>query len=705
MFFQSVKLYSIGGGKNNYRSDIDGLRAVACLSVVLYHAFPNLLRGGFIGVDIFFVISGYLISSIIYRNLFDNKNPGKLHLIDFYIKRVRRIFPALITILVTTLILGHFVLFPEEYMLLAKHVFGGSLYINNIMLYFESGNYFNPDSSAKPLLHLWSLGVEEQFYVIFPVFLWVLYRLNLNFVLSLAIFTITSFILCKNGIKHHNQPTAFYLPWCRFWELSIGALLAYIVEYHKELIKKIKIFTKEFLIPKICLRDSNIVIKDSTLNNILSVIGLFLIIIGIFSIKQNLKFPGTKALIPVFGAFFIIAAGKDAFINKNILSNRILVFLGLISYPLYLWHWPLLSFAYICENFEPNEWVKISAIIFAIILSVITYYLIETPLRYGRNKLFCVFFLFISINVIGIIALYIFLTMKEYFFKEELNNSKLVSELIIREKNCNSLFKKWNTVSDNPDYWHHVTSCKVSTKDDEIAFIGDSHAGSYYLGIANKFANRKVSVFPKANAAPFYNVRTGARNAESFRENYIYINEALDFIRSNNNYKVVVLAHTPLASYNDTKYMGIDKVLPYTEDDSFTILKIAVKDTVDKLLAADKKVIFTLDNPKLPESKTNCVYRPITINYKPKCEFDKAFYINTIEIQEYNKFIRNLIKTDYPNGNVDYVDLAKILCDETKCYEGINNKALYKDQNHLNQEGSNLVAPKIIQKIDKMLAN
>ena len=134
-------------------------------------------------------------------------------------------------------------------------------------------------------------------------------------------------------------------------------------------------------------------------------------------------------------------------------------------------------------------------------------------------------------------------------------------------------------------------------------------------------------------------------------------------------------------------------------------LKIAIKKTVDKLLSSGKKVIFTLDNPALPNRKTNCVYRPITISFKPKCEFDKQFYTNTIEIQEYNRFIKNLINTDYPDGNVDFVDLAQILCDENKCYEGINNKPLYEDQNHLNQEGSNLVAPKIIQKIDKMLAN
>ena len=138
----------------NYRADIDGLRAIACLAVVLYHAFPDYLPGGFIGVDIFFVISGYLISSILYRHLFNQDDPGKVHIVDFYSRRVRRIFPALILVLVTTLVLGYFVLLPEEYKLLGKHTFGGSTYINNFMLYKETGNYFNVDSKFKPLLHI-----------------------------------------------------------------------------------------------------------------------------------------------------------------------------------------------------------------------------------------------------------------------------------------------------------------------------------------------------------------------------------------------------------------------------------------------------------------------------------------------------------------------------------------------------------------------
>ncbi|MEF2913256.1 MAG: acyltransferase, partial [Succinivibrio sp.] len=350
----------------------------------MYHAFPTVLIGGFTGVDIFFVISGFLISSILFRELANPQNPGKINITDFYIRRIRRIFPALIAVLITCLTLGYFVLFPDEYALLGKHTAGGAVYINNILLYKESGNYFDVAANAKPLLHLWSLGVEEQFYLIFPLILWAIYRFNINFVFGLTVFTVISFICNKNAVNHLNQTAAFYLPQFRFWELSIGAILAYIVEYHKVFVDKFKQFTKETLIKKICLRDSNIVIKDSTLNNILSIIGLLLIIIGILTVKQNLKFPGTRVLIPVFGALFIIAAGKESFINKKILSNKIMVFLGLISYPLYLWHWPLLSFAYIYSGQTPAVLIRVIALGASLVLSIITFLLIEPPLRFGK---------------------------------------------------------------------------------------------------------------------------------------------------------------------------------------------------------------------------------------------------------------------------------------------------------------------------------
>ena len=258
---------SFKGTNPHYRSDIDGLRAVACLAVVFYHAFPEHLKGGFIGVDIFFVISGFLISSILYKNLFDKDNPGSVNIVDFYIRRVRRIFPALIAVLVTCLVLGYFALFPEEYKLLGKHIFGGSTYISNFILYNESGSYFNVESNAKPLLHLWSLGVEEQFYIVFPLLLWLVYKLNLKFIIFLTIFTVLSFFLNKNGINHGSQSYVFYMPWTRFWELSAGAVLAYAVMFYKDTVVVYKDRVENFLSKLFCREQKE---TKKIINNVIS---------------------------------------------------------------------------------------------------------------------------------------------------------------------------------------------------------------------------------------------------------------------------------------------------------------------------------------------------------------------------------------------------------------------------------------------------
>ena len=271
------------------------------------------------------------------------------------------------------------------------------------MLFKESGDYFNPSSNAKPLLHLWSLGIEEQFYLIFPLILWLIYKSKLNFVIVLSAFTLLSFFLNKNAVSHNHQTAAFYLPWCRFWELSAGAILSYMIDYHKDVLLRIKERLSTYL-PNIIFRENKQALNENIINNALSVIGLLTIIVGILSIKNDLSFPGKRALIPVIGSLLIIGAGSGAIINKYLLSNRIMIFLGLISYPLYLWHWPFLSLAYICEGRTPEIWIRCAAIGIALVLAIITYIIIEPPLRYGKyskTKAIALFMVMLFVGFIG----------------------------------------------------------------------------------------------------------------------------------------------------------------------------------------------------------------------------------------------------------------------------------------------------------------
>lgn len=216
-----------------YRPDIDGLRALAVLSVVAFHAFPSWIKGGFIGVDVFFVISGYLISTIIFESL----ERDAFSFSEFYARRIKRIFPALLLVLLSCLVFGWFVLLSPEYKQLSKHVASSAGFIQNLVLWSESG-YFDNTAATKPLLHLWSLGVEEQFYIVWPLLLWVAWKRNFNFLIIIILVAVISYYLNIVGVKKDSIAT-FYSPLTRFWELLSGGFLAHINK--KELYNNIKV--------------------------------------------------------------------------------------------------------------------------------------------------------------------------------------------------------------------------------------------------------------------------------------------------------------------------------------------------------------------------------------------------------------------------------------------------------------------------------
>lgn len=338
-----------------YRADIDGLRAVAVLSVVAYHAFPRKITGGFIGVDIFFVISGFLISTI----LFENLERDTFSFAEFYRRRIRRIFPALILVLLVTLAIGWAVLFNDEFQQLSKHVAAGAAFVSNFALWQESG-YFANDAAQKPLLHLWSLGVEEQFYIAWPLLVYIGWRLRTNLLVLTLVVAGASFAF--NIAWRHVDPVGlFYSPLTRFWELLAGAILAYLT-----------------------LKGSALVRLQGVASHVASVAGAILILGAGLLLTTEEAFPGWWALLPIVGAALLIAAGPGGIFNRFILRHRVMVWFGLISYPLYLWHWPLLSYLGILYN-EPTVTKKLFAVSAAITLAFLTYTLIEKRVRDKRR--------------------------------------------------------------------------------------------------------------------------------------------------------------------------------------------------------------------------------------------------------------------------------------------------------------------------------
>jgi peptidoglycan/LPS O-acetylase OafA/YrhL len=393
MLYHTTAIYT--ASHLTYRADVDGLRGMAVALVLGYHAFPAFVQGGLIGVDIFFVISGFLISGIILSEL----ALGKFSFIEFYRRRAIRIFPALIVVLVACLAFGWVTLFADEYSQLGKHVAGGAAFVSNFVLWNEAG-YFDVLGETKPLLHLWSLGIEEQFYFVWPLLLWAAWRVRLNILVVAASLAALSFAWNIYGVGK-DSIGAFYSPQTRLWELLIGAALAChrhqgamrdMVQGQSQVADTVNINVGG---------NPPFASNNGQLGNIISIGGLLLISIGLVAISKECAVPGWWAVLPVAGAAGIVLAGPGAWLNRTVFSARPMTLAGLLSYPMYLWHWPLLSFARILEGHTPSIAVRCGAIAMSVALAGITYAVVEKPIRYGRNGTQWAFILVLGIMTTG----------------------------------------------------------------------------------------------------------------------------------------------------------------------------------------------------------------------------------------------------------------------------------------------------------------
>ncbi len=336
-----------------YRPDIDGLRGIAVAAVVAFHAFPQLLPGGFVGVDVFLVISGFLISALVLGAV----EEGRFSFREFYARRIRRLFPALVIVLAASLGAGWYVLSSQAFEQLGGHAAAASLFVANLVFWREAG-YFDAAADAKPLLHLWSLGVEEQFYLTWPVVLAIAARRQFN-VMALTLALVAISFAASVVVLRQDAAAAFYLPHPRAWELLAGALVA------------------------MWLRARGVAAGGCP--DWLSAAGLGLIGGAFVLIGEATSFPGWWALAPVTGTCAVIAAGAAMPANR-LLSHRSLVWLGLVSYPLYLWHWPMLSFARLALPEPPSAALIAALIAAALVLAWLTQWLVEQPIRFGRFK-------------------------------------------------------------------------------------------------------------------------------------------------------------------------------------------------------------------------------------------------------------------------------------------------------------------------------
>jgi peptidoglycan/LPS O-acetylase OafA/YrhL len=660
-----------------YRPDIDGLRAFAVLSVVAFHAFPSLVRGGFIGVDVFFVISGYLISAIIFENL----DKGTFTFSEFYSRRIRRIFPALLLVLIACFAFGWFALFPNEYKQLGKHITASAGFISNFILWNEAG-YFDNTNQTKPLLHLWSLAIEEQFYIVWPLLLWFAWKRKFNLLTITIVIAIATFILNLKGVKQDIVAT-FYSPQTRFWELLSGSLLAWFTLYKKDSFAIIK--------SKIDVWLSRIVYSEkqendgSSLSNVLSFVGLLLLFYCFWQINKEQSFPGKRALVPVLGAFLIITAGSKAWVNRIVLSNRVVVWFGLISFPLYLWHWPILSFAHIIESEVPSRNIRIAAVVLSIVLAWLTYKLVERPLRFGNYSKFKVTVLVVLMTILGYVGFNTY-DKDGYEFRKSIKsfvNNK--NELIYTPAIDDECLEYTGLGKPLFPYCRFTNA----NSDETIAVIGDSHAHVAYPGISEYLRSKGINTVLLANSGcpPFLGVYMGTNQLEkdACKDR---IEQLLDTVSQHKDIKkVFVFTRGPILITGTEPLTGTKDV---TMGNKITITELvnSAQLTFDRLSKSGKSIFYVTENPELSYSAESCIGRPFKSIIR-NCSVEKN---SVLERQaDFLSAFNNL-------KNVNIINSLSAFCPQKSCTVfDDNGTLLYADDDHLSVAGSKFQVNKLLK--------
>ena len=446
-----------------YRREIDGLRAIAILPVILFHAGFKIFSGGYVGVDIFFVISGYLITSII----INEKSIGSFSLFNFYLRRARRILPALFTVITVCIPFAWAWLTPQDMKYFSQSILSALTFLSNIYFYFKS-NYFDVSNDLKPLIHIWSLGVEEQFYLIFPIFILLIWPQHKKNVQLLFLAIITSSIILAQSIILNNPTFAFYMLPTRAWEFLLGAL----VSYH--------------------LDRRNTGPSSQLINQLASMIGAFLILIAIFGFNKDTPIPSLYTLIPTIGACLIIAYANQSTLVGKLLASNALTGVGLISYSLYLWHQPLLAF-FRYRSYE-NYFIYL-LLLLNFILAYTTWKYIEKPFRkidLFTNEKFLKYAIAGAIFLLTVGLLGQFTNgYEKYYQKNRLSPEQLefyslvknqtgkdLSELMFDNNDCNF----WSSSLDEKSVLRYKKCHEKYGKG--FIILGDSHAMNFYNIIA-----------------------------------------------------------------------------------------------------------------------------------------------------------------------------------------------------------------------------
>lgn len=648
-----------------YRPDIDGLRAVAVIAVVLFHGFPEIIRGGFIGVDIFFVISGYLISSILIKE----HNTGKFTYKSFYTRRIRRIFPALIFLMSILFAINWFFLFPDELVQFGKHVISGGLFSANLMFWSEAG-YFDQDSGQKMLLHLWSLGIEEQFYIFWPILLGLLWKRRWV-ATGVAVFIILSFIT-NILLIHFNQTAAFYFPFSRFWELLAGSLLAW----------------QQLRYP----------LSLQRYTHLQSIAGALLITAGLLFITEKSLFPGYWAMLPVIGSILLINAGPQAAINRWILSPKAMVWFGLISYPLYLWHWPVMAFIRLAKNDTLSHAYAWRAIVISVLLAWLTYRFVESPLRKNPSAAWKTKALIVAMACIIIIG-GITIIMEGFPHRKAATSANPVllaqiqqhKEIYKQQDQCISAMKVSASDAEN-------IICLSTSPAPKIAIIGDSHSTSFQIAaLLHHETFDSVSLAQNA-CLPFANFTTRLPTENSTTKKCRESTRiALETLANKPEISTVILVNRGSLYFTGSGF-GIEGKIDFRlydaneqQANSREAFLTGYTQTIQQLQKEGKRVIFMLEWPELGIDPKGCAgSRLLNIDREKAAPSSCLISRKAVDARqaEYRSLVKELTRR---NPELEIYDPLPLFCDTHSCRGMRGDHMYYIDDDHLSILGSQMV--------------
>lgn len=634
-----------------YRPDIDGLKAIAVLSVIVFHYASSWVPGGFVGVDIFFVISGYLIA----RSTLVEIQARDYSVARYFARRAKRIFPSLILLLAFLWVAGWFVLLPEEFASLGKHMGAASVFISNWLLWREIG-YFDTAAELKPLLNLWSLGVEEQFYLVFPLFVWLGLKLRRQVFMLLLLLGVGSLWLSEARVDTHAG-WAYYHPVSRMWELLAGSLLAY-VELH--FLHRMLSNTND--VPG---TDQPLPWQGGLTAQMLSGLGFLLIFCALFLYNKAWPFPGLSAAVPVLGALLVISAGPAACGNRWLLARPLMIYIGLISYPLYLWHWPLIASVRLVDGTEPGTTIKLILVAMTFGISILSYHLVERPIRFGkfsRSKLLAPV-LWACLLCLGALGFSTYIA--EGFpqrFMVEMPAHKMAFD----------------------------TAALPALSGKKVVLIGDSHAGVLKSALSEYYRQQgaALEVFDQGGCAPFWNLDRHDPGHEPQGCPRV-INRGIDTALNDPAVTTVIFAGRldTLNHLFDSGNPASDTAYRQKQDDrarNYQLLAAAVDQTMQRFVGSQKQVILIDTVPSLDFDPGLCRWRPVRFGTSPK---DPCVMPRTVVESQQQAFrdVFGAAAKRYPFVRV--FDPLPALCDAEFCYGRRDGDMLYGDESHLTPAG------------------